>query len=71
MLGVDGSDMTTGKNVTVDEDTVDDGETDADTDAETAILGDGDGDACPPEGQDMANGAVSRRNSMRRSHVAC
>lgn len=57
MLGVDGSELTKGRNVVVDGDTVvDDGE----GDAERATVGDADGDVCPTEGHMAPNGAVSR-----------
>lgn len=55
----------------VDGETVDDGEAEADTNAEREAAGDGDGDAYPAQGPRTPNGAVSRQNSMSRSHVAC
>lgn len=64
MLGVDSSGLATGS-PDGDGDIVDD-EAEADTDAERAT----DGDARPPEVHETPNGAVSRRNSMSRSHVA-
>lgn len=62
MLGVEGSELGKGE-------TADDGEAEVDTNAERATGGDGDGDAYPVQG--TPNGAVSRQNSMSRSHVAC
>lgn len=55
----------------VDGETVDDGEAEVDTNAERATGGDGDGDAYSAQGSRAPNGAVSRQNSMSRSHVAC